>query len=221
MFSPKGGKNVRILGIPASGLLALLAVLPSLAQQGGGNDCTPAGVWYGGSVVAYQMTIIPAGPAGNYSFTAQGMYKNAVLSTTYTGTVAKNGQKYEGSMMSLTTQDPNYLNPPAPPFRPLPDITAGWSSMEMIDCNTLRNTIPFFGLYTGAPVPAPFPRPGIPGIWKPGTPWSGIDWVLYAKVPLVNPPDVDLIPILTGDVKPIVETYHRLSPTVNPDLLHQ
>jgi hypothetical protein len=49
------------------------------------------------------------------------------------------------------------------------------------------------------------------GIWEPGTPWSGVNWVADAKVSRLGTPDVDLIPILTCDTKPIVETYHRLS----------
>ena len=187
-------------------LLVLLAVVPCLAQQGEGNECTPAGTWYGGSVVSYQMTVTPAGPAGHYNVTFQGMYKNSVMSTTFDGTVAKNGKAYEGALMALTTQDPVYLTPP--PYTNLPDITAGWFSMELVDCNTLRNTIPFLGLYAGG------------FIWKPGTPWTGIGWAPNAKVPLISPPDLDLIPILTGDLKPIVETYHRLKQEVNPALLH-
>lgn len=197
--------------------LAVIALLlgvaaGAFAQQGKGNECTPSGVWYGGSVVAYQMTIIPGGPAGHYTTFAQGMYKNSVLNTVYAGEVVKNGNKYEGSLVALSTQDPEYLNPP--PFTKLPDINAGWASMELLDCNTLQNTIPFFGVYFGPP--SPF---GV-GIWEPGTPWWGVNWVAKGKVPLLDQPDVDLIPILTNDTKPIVETYHRVSRTVNPALLH-
>jgi hypothetical protein len=158
-------------------------------------------------VVAYQTTITQAGPAGHYTVTAQPMYKNSVMSTLYAGMSVKNGNVYEGNGMSLSTQDPDFLNPP--PIGKLPDIVAGWFVMEMIDCNTIRNTIPFLGIYFGA------------SIWQPGTPWTGISWLPNAKTPLSSPPDVDLIPILTGDIKPIVETYHRLPETVNPDLLHK
>ena len=96
--------------------------------------------------------------------------------------------------------------PPGPNYK-MPDIIVGWNSMRLLDCNTIKNTIPFLGMYFGA------------GIWKPGTPWTGINW-LRGKVPLLDPPDVDMIPVLTGDVKPIVETYHRVSTTINPYLLH-
>lgn len=194
--------NFQILG-----LLVLPAVLPCFAQQGQGNECTPAGTWYGGSVVAYHMTITPAGPAGQYVVTAQGMYKNAVMTTLYAGIQTKNGKVYEGNGLSLSTQDPDFLN--SPPIGKLPDIIAGWFSMEMVDCNTIRNTIPFLGLYFGSL------------IWLPGTPWTGIHWLPNAKIPLVSEPDVDLIPVLTGDVKPIVETYRRLPESINPALLHR
>jgi len=196
---------MRIYGFQVLGL-ALYAVLPCFAQQGEGNECTPAGTWYGGSVVAYFQTIVPAGPAGHYTGMAQPMYKNAVMSTSYAGSLVKNGKVYEGPTMSLTTQDPAYSG--QPPFANLPDMIVGWMSVEMVDCNTLKNTISFLGLYFGA------------GIWQPGTPWTGINWISSGKIPLVSEPDVDLIPVLTGDVKPIVETYHRLPETVNPALLH-
>ena len=193
--------------------LLIAAATSLIAQQGKGNQCTPEGVWYGGSVVAYRMTIIPAGPAGHFIAFAEGMYKNSVMTSTYAGEIAKAGDKYEGMTMALNTQDPEYASAP-PPYKVLPDIAVGWMSMEMMDCNTIKNTLPFYGLYFGAPSEAGA------GVWKPGTPWTGIDWVIGGKVPLVDPPDVDLIPVLTGDTKPIVETYHRILRTVNPALLH-
>ncbi len=186
--------------------LLISAGIMSSAQQGKGNECTPAGVWYGGSVVAYRMTIMPAGPAGHYVTLAEGMYKNSVLTTMYAGEMTKSGNKFEGTLMALNTQDPAYTG--APPYQNLPDIAAGSFSVEMIDCNSLTNTIPFYGLYFGSQ------------IWKPGTPWTGINWVASGKVPLVDPPDVDLVFALTGDTKPIVETYHRIARAVNPALLH-
>lgn len=169
-------------------------------QQGKGKKCTPAGVWYGGSVVAYQMTVIPAGPAGHYKGFAQGMYKDGAMSTPYWGTFVKKGGKYEGSLMALYTADPEFLN--APPVGKMPDIRVGWSSMEMLDCNTIRNTLPFFGQYNAA------------NIWEPGVTWKN------GKVPLVDTPDVDLLNVLNGG-RPIVETYHRLSETLNPALIHK
>lgn len=193
-------------------VLAAMALLCSLegigsAQQGKGNACTPAGVWYGGSVVAYRITITPAEPAGHFAVLTEAMYKNSVMSTTWSGQIVKKGKMYEGSMSALSTQDPQYMNPP--PFTALPDIAAGWFTFALKDCNTLQSIIPFLGLYAGA------------GIWEPGSPWTGINWLSNGKTPLIDPPDVDLILFLTGDTKPIVETYHRVLNTVNPNLLHR
>ncbi len=197
-------------------LLVLLAAMPCLAQEGMGNGCTLAGTWYGGSVVAYQLTIVPSVPAGHYSIFAQGMYKATAITATVTGEVVKKGNAYEGSMLSLIGDD-SFVNLPPGANGKMPDLNVGWQSIVMLDCNTIKNTIPFFGTYFGPPSP---PSPFGKGIWEPGTPWSGVNWIAGGKVPLLDAPDVDLIPILTGDTKPIVETYHRLLQTVNPALLH-
>lgn len=187
-------------------VLLVLIATGAFAQQGKENGCTIAGTWYGGSVVAYSMTITQSGPAGHYVTYAEGMYKTSILSTGYAGTLDKKGKKFVGAGMALETTNPEYLSPP--PFQTLPDLVAAWFSMELVDCNTIRNTIPFFGTYFGV------------GIWQPGSPWSGVNWLSGGKVPMVDAPDLDMIPLLTGDTKPIVETYHRLPSKVNPALLH-
>ena len=64
--------------------LLILTALTCVAQPGMGNDCTIAGTWYGGSVVAYQMTVTqhsegkftPTTPAGHYIVMAEPMYVN-------------------------------------------------------------------------------------------------------------------------------------------------
>ena len=183
----------------------VVAALPCLAQYGSViNNCTIEGTWYGGSTVAYQLTVIPSTPAGHYSFIFDPMYVDpqVPMAAKVTGELVKHGDVYEGSMFLLGGGN----QPPGPNYK-MPDIIVGWNSMRLLDCNTIKNTIPFFGMYFGA------------GIWQPGTPWTGINW-LRGKVPLLDPPDVDMIPVLTGDVKPIVETYHRVSTTINPYLLH-
>ena len=200
----------------------LLFAVSTLAQQGMGNDCTPAGTWYGGSVVAYQLTVAPSAPAGHYTFIFQGIYTPpppTTIAAFVSGEMVKKGNVYEGSMLSLGG-DNAFLNPNPAAIGKMPDLEVGWVSMEMVDCNTIKNVIPFFGIYFG-----PFglfdTGPG-PGIWQPGSPGSpffGVNWTSGGKVPLVNEPDVDLIPILTGDTKPIVETYHRLlNKPPNPNL---
>jgi hypothetical protein len=183
------------------GLVVLMAALPSFARQEPAKECSPVGAWYGGSIVAYHMTIIPTVPAGHYIMFAEGMYKDSVMNSVYTGEVVKNGNLYQGSIMQLATSDPDFLNPP--PIGKLPDINAGWTSMEMLDCNTIRNTLPFFGAYFAT------------NIWQPG-----IVWKTAGKVPMVDAPDVDLLDLFNGG-KPIVETYHRLPKAMNPSLLHK
>jgi len=189
--------------------LLILTALTCVAQPGMGNDCTIAGTWYGGSVVAYQMTVTPTTPAGHYIVMAEPMYVNpqAPLAAKYTGQLIKKADVYEGSILSLSG-DKSFINLPPGTNPKMPDLEVGWETMKLVDCNTIQNTIPFFGIYFGA------------GIWQPGTPWTGVQWAADGKVPLRDAPDIDLIPILTGDVKPILETYHRLTTTINPNFLH-
>jgi hypothetical protein len=193
---------MRVKSALVGSVLFLGVAAPGFAQQGVGNGCTPAGVWYGGSVVSYQLTIVPAVPAGEYTVFFEGMYKTSVMNTTYSGRVVKKGDVYEGSIMQLITQDDAFLDPP--PIFKMPDLNVAWISIRMPDCNSLTNTIPFFGLYLAS------------GIWD-ATP--GIVW-LNTKVPLKDAPDVDLLNILSGG-HPVLETYHRLSSTVSPSLLHK
>ena len=93
----------------------------------------------------------------------------------------------------------------------MPDLEVGWSS---INCwiGTIQNTIPFNSvLWSLFRAPAYGSRNSLDSspVGSGGT------------VPLRDAPGIDLIPILTGDVKPIFETYHRLMKTINPNLLHR
>ena len=191
---------MRIKSALVGSFLLLGVAAPGFAQQGPGNGCTPAGVWYGGSVVAYKLTVVPLVPAGHYTVTFEGMYTNSVMKTTYSGEVEKKGDVYEGSLLALTTQNPDFLTPP--PYEEMPDLVAGWMSLRMDDCNNMTNTMPFLGLYSGA------------GIWQPGPVW------INAKKPMIDPPDLDLLVILTGGY-PVVESYRRLPNNVSPSLLHK
>jgi hypothetical protein len=195
-------QRVRFSGIVIlmAGLLGSSEVL-SQSVQTGPRPCDITGAWYGGSVVAYHMTVIPASPAGHYVVYAEGMYKNSVINTIFTGKVEKKGEKYVGSLMQLTTNDPDFLNPP--PIGKLPDLSAVWSQTEMVDCNTIKNTIPFFGIYFAG------------SLWEPGIVWNP-----DRKIPMLDAPDVDLLDVITGGA-PVVESYHRLVEGVNPKLLHQ
>ena len=128
----------RIL-IASSIIVLIIGLAASVsAQQGKGNNCNITGTWYGGSVVAYKMTISENVPGGTYTVVFEGMYKNSVMNTTYTTTLVRKGNRYEGSGLALVTQDPDFLNPP--PIGKLPDILVGWFSMDLLDCNTIKNT---------------------------------------------------------------------------------
>ncbi len=183
-----------------SALLLILAALPAAGQKPKREECQPDGVWYGGSTVAYQMTIVPTGRDGHYLVTAQGMYRGGVLNTSYQGELVKKGDGWEGAVMQLVTTDSAFLNPP--PVGKMPDLNVGWVILQLVDCNTLRDSIPFFGTYAAA------------GIWQPGIIWAG------GKRPFIDPPDVDLVNVLNGG-KPVEETYHRLPRAIDPKLLHK
>lgn len=185
----------------AGGLLLSSSQLWSQEGRQRRPSCDLSGTWYGGSVVAYQMTIIPAASENQYIVLFEGMYKNSVMNTLFSGEIAKRENLYAGSIMQLSTSDPDFLNPP--PIGKMPDIIAGWTSVEFVDCNTIKNTIPFFGLYFSN------------NIWQPGIVWNA-----EGKIPLVDAPDVDLLDILNGG-RPIVETYHRLPKAIEPAVLHR
>ncbi len=181
-------------------LVAGLAAWPLAGQKPRREECLPDGVWYGGSVVAYQMTIVPGGRDGHYLVTAEGMYRSGALSTTVTGELFKKGDRYEGALMQLFTSDSAFLRPP--PAGKMPDIHAAWSVIRMVDCNTLETTITFYGVYAAAQV------------WEPGVIWKA------GKRPLVDPPDVDLLNVVSGGT-PVTETYRRLPRTIDLGLLHK
>jgi len=192
---------MRIKSALMGSFLLLGVAAHGFAQQGAGNSCTPAGVWYGGSVVAYKLTVVPLVPAGHYTVIFEGMYTNSAMKTTYSGQVEKKGDVYEGSLLALTTQNPAFLT--SPPPNEMPDLVAAWMSLRMDDCNNMTNTMPFLGLYGGA------------GIWQPGGPvW------LNGKKPMIDPPDFDLLDFLT-EGHPAVERYRRLPNNVNRSLLHK
>ena len=190
-----------ILTLAAAVLLSVPLAMAEPAHPA--QHCDLTGTWYGGSVVAYQLTVTPAAKPGHFTVIFQGMYKNSAMNTAYSGEVARKRDRYEGSLLQLTG-DEAFLGPP-PLIGKMPDLVVVWTSMKLVDCNTIENTIPFFGTYFAS------------NIWQPGIVWNTPP---FAKVPLVDPPDVDLLNILNnGD--PVKETYHRLLKTINPTLPHK
>ncbi len=175
-------------------LLVILFAVASVAQQGPGNECTIAGTWYGGSVVAYQMTIIPIQPAGHYMVLTQAGFTDAKFTTMYSGISEKKGDGYEGTFMQFYSDNEAFTTAP-PTILLFPDLRVGYSIMKLTDCNTISNYIPFFGVYFGYRV------------------WAG------EVTPFVSPLDFDFLDLLSNG-KPIRETYHRIPNSINPALLH-
>ena len=191
---------MRITKISAAIAISVLLTIGAVAQDRSSadayfaSDCGIAGTWHGGSVVAYQMTIIPTVWPDHYTVYADPMFTNGAKNTLYTGTLVRRGQLYEGSLLQMTSKDPAFATSP-PTLGLMPDINAGWVSMKLVGCNTISNSIPFFGLYLSNSV------------------WTG------QKTPLIDAPDVDFLNVLNGG-RPIVEMYHRLPAKVNRALLH-
>ncbi len=184
-------------------VMIVISVATSSAQVGKGNECTPAGLWYGGGATPYKLTVTQTGPAGHYQAVFEPMYKNVVLNSTYTSLLEKKGDKYEGAGVILVSQNPNFVLQFPPPETP--DIVVGWFSVELVDCNTIKNTIPFLGYYFGPP------------IWQLAV--GGVTWVSPSKVPLLDPPDIDLL-VMTNGGAPEIESYRRIATKVNSALLH-
>jgi len=125
------------------------------------------------------------------------------MNTVYAGKVEKKGEFYVGSLMQLATNDTDFLNPP--PIGKMPDLNVVWSEMQMqmVDCDTIKTTIPFFGYYFAS------------HLWQPGIVWNP-----KGKIPLFDVPDIDRLDMLAGGA-PIIESYHRVAESVNPKLLHK
>jgi hypothetical protein len=94
------------------------------------------------------------------------------MNSIYTGKIEKKGEQYVGPLMQFAASDPDFRNPP--PIGKMPDLNVVWSQMEMVDCNTIKNTIPFFGSYFAS------------SLWQPG-----VVWTANGKIPLFDVPDVD------------------------------
>lgn len=137
-------------------VLLLVAVIPCLAQ-GFGNECTPAGTWYGGAPdpnpptlhsPKYLLTIVPT-RAGHYSIRAdEGFSTNPAV-------VAKLSE-FSGELIKL--QDGTYkayvlglANPSSvpPPMGGLdPQIWAIHEHASLTDCNTLVFEVTFNAVYS-------------------------------------------------------------------------
>jgi hypothetical protein len=173
-------------------ILVFAAVAVPCGAQGVGNGCDISGTWYGGSDPAYQYlwTITPMA-AGRYNSVVQPGFDNRpfgyVTWTTWAGEVTKiNARTYDQHAMSYWVWAPGAAPPEVDPTLPEVDIVR--SRIQLVDCNTLTNSIDVYaGYFSFTP----------------------------AKIPFVTPPDIDWLQVLYPGVTILVETYHRM-PTACP-----
>lgn len=180
---------MRCKGLLLIGLFVLLSV--SCVAQGYGKVCDITGTWLGGGDPAspsYQFTITPVA-AGRYSTFAQSVIDPGVRATDYTGELRKTGATtYMQSALSLWEITPEAAEFYYDTFGIVvddlskPEVDAVYGTLEMIDCDTIQNTITWFGIY----VP-----------------------MEEGKSAFVTEPDFDIITLIG---EPIVETYHRAGP---------
>jgi hypothetical protein len=183
-------------------LALILVVLTADAclAQGFGNECSPAGTWYGGSAPAkYLFTVMPS-RAGVFTTLGQAAFKPnpaavAVL-TNYSGTMtAEEGTgRYIGHAIAIANPTDAPPNPATPSY---PPVWAVEEYFTLTDCNTLSSVITFFGGYNWLSL-----EPLVPGV-KP-------------KVPFLDPPDFIRNGIPPGTA---TESYHRVPSTCKrPDV---
>lgn len=151
-----------------------------ISTQGFGNECTPAGTWWGGSDnlpdhagFKYLMTIVPS-RAGNFSVLFNGAYSmndaGFPVETQWSGELVKKRGNYKLFLIRLVNTDATF------PPQQLPLIQAVTADLEFTDCDTISVVFDFFGIY----------------FWDSGS------------VPFVDPPDAP------GPPTPIYETYKRM-----------
>ena len=148
-------------------ILILIISVPGFAQ-GAGNSCDLSGTWYGGSDPHFQyLSTLSSMGAGRYSSTYQLAADvhpfGYVARTTWTGEAFKTGPRtYEQYAMSYWIWDPaaaaefgQLMGITIDPTLPEVDIVRG--RLELVDCNTLTNTIDVYAAYFNfTPDKAPF-----------------------------------------------------------------
>ena len=125
---------------------AFLVVSGFAQNLQGPNNCSPVGTWYGGSDVKYVLTITPA--AGErFSVKAEVVLDMATIGvlgwTSWSGEFGKvSAGSYVGQYISMYTSSSEV---PPPPSAYELDAVRGW--MRFIDCNNIKITYDFYGLY--------------------------------------------------------------------------
>ena len=146
-------------------LLAFLCVVAGVsAAQGFGNDCTPAGTWYGGGddyyvngqlfhSPKYLMTIVPI-RAGRFSFRGdEGFTPNPAAAkklSEFSGELIKQPDgSYKGYALALA----NPSDVPPPLGGPDPNVAAVRETARMTACDTLEFEIDFNAIYAWGKIP--------------------------------------------------------------------
>jgi hypothetical protein len=131
-------------------LAGMVLLACSCLAQGFGNDCTPAGVWYGGSDASakYILAITP-GRAGHFNMTAsQGFTSRLPHITPWVGELIKTAKGWEAVEIALTNNDTT-----PPPAGANPDLRAVRETVKFDGCDKLLVTINFYALYNWGSVP--------------------------------------------------------------------
>jgi hypothetical protein len=129
-------------------LVTALMAVPSVAQ-GFGDECNPVGTWFGGSDSSSSKYLlnIQAGPAGRYTVTYHlGFIPIPAIPriSSYVGEMVKTNNKFVVYSLALA----NFSPVPALLGGPPPNIFAVRAQMEFEECNTLKSTIDFIGVYS-------------------------------------------------------------------------
>ena len=130
-------------------IVVLFSCLASFAQQ----NCSISGTWYGGGSTnaKYLMTITPIRP-GRYSVVFTEGFTPAVAKlSTWSGEFnrMKHSLDFEGFSIALMNFD---LSSPLAGGA-APDIWAVHSVLSMIDCDTVTNSLDFYGVYKWGKIP--------------------------------------------------------------------
>jgi len=142
-----------------------LLVIPSFGQNlQNYNNCSPAGVWYGGGELRYVITLTPISET-RFAMRGEGAYSQAAWG--YTGWTSFSGElikrkdgRYVGQEIAIYTTSPE-MQPPLNSIEV--DGVRGW--MKFIDCDSVQFSYDFYGAYFD-----------------------------LNKVPFVDPPDVNYLP---------------------------
>jgi hypothetical protein len=125
-----------------------LAILTPTFGNGFGNECTPAGTWFGGSEngAKYLMTVVPAMP-NHYTVVFQAAFKPRVpILTQYTGEMRHvKAAIFDTFIIAMVNNSELPPDPGADSTRP--QVWAVRSRGEIKDCDTFEFEIDFFVVY--------------------------------------------------------------------------